>query len=589
VLKPRKIKEQKGSKLRGSRKKLKMTERDPRPPEPYRISRVRPYGKNLYLFTIYAALLLEAYQLCGAAFLPSVGWHTSSGSGAWLEWLQSVMALPYLVFESIPRPSIQDIFPTSLGGLDCGLQSHMWMASSMLVLGLGVIAPTVLVLVGMVLGLVAFWLIFVPRSFFACLGDAISGESDDDAPSCFSRVFALCFRECRCLFQSVFEDDDLSDLYVLECPTLCGGFGLVAGPAYVVVSLGLGPLALTVMSSIFSTFSCSYDYVPPLVTRSVSNTSSVGLVTGVECWSEVHLAFAITAAISFIPVYLGMLYFNIARKCQVHPKLEVVLHTQDTAMRKHVDVDPVLHQRQLLPGTKVAHDYRERTVHGYKGDGVYEVKDEDAVTKDVDFAHLKIVDSRFIEEKTGFVFQSVLDGKGDCCDPLSEEFKAKLRARGGVYITKLPRSETFEQVRFNPLNQLVSLQAKVFVAGLASFFGKADDWKRLCLLSGLFVTNVVLLCTAWRNPTTSNRRVNSFQLTCLSCCLVTTVVAMFANIAGTAAVVSWLLGVSLCAVVGLSITCSRRRSWSKLWVPRNVERAPLLMGDVLANQQRELT
>ncbi len=75
------------------------------------------------------------------------------------------------------------------------------------------------------------------------------------------------------------------------------------------------------MSNILSSYSCSYDYNPPLVTRSVAFMPHSGDISGVQCWSSTHLVFACLAGISFVPTYLGMLYFNLVHS-QPHQSLK---------------------------------------------------------------------------------------------------------------------------------------------------------------------------------------------------------------------------------------------------------------------------
>ncbi len=239
------------------------------------------HAPSPYPITPSSFQLLEAYQMCGAAFLPSIGWRVSEGS-RWadgLGWITQLMSVPYLVLESIPHPSLSDIVE-GLGGLRCGQASYLWMSSSVLVLTIGLALPCALAVLGMALALAYACLISCPkgccywwRGFELC-------ESNDNEFGC-SRMCALCYKgavchlarapsqgrenpcvpppspplpvsECRCVRTRCCSRDELDEVYLLECPAACGGFGLVAGPAYAVMSLGLGPLALTVKQFPFS-------------------------------------------------------------------------------------------------------------------------------------------------------------------------------------------------------------------------------------------------------------------------------------------------------------------------------------------------
>ena len=542
---------------------------------PFRISEVRPFVERVYFLTTYGSLVLEAYQLCGAAFLPAVGWHASSGSPAWLGWVQSIMAVPYLVLESIPHPSLHKVLYALWPLPECATEAYVWMASSLMVLAFGILVPVALIVVGTALGVLHFCLYAWPRKVCNVLEDLFNGceGTDEDIEAC-GLSGACCYKECRLLKRGDVLSD--TDVRAVQCPTVFGGFGLIGGPAYAVASLGLGPMALTVMASLFSIYSCSYNYDPPLVTSSVPKSLLQSSPGGVVCWQELHRVFVILGVVIFIPTYLGMLYFNIVQKCQIVPRLRTTFHTKDNDAAKHtlVDVDPLHHCRDLVPKTVTEWKGREGHIESYVGNNKYEwVRSDKDEVQEVDALDMKIRDARFEHvlsfEKSiqiGTVMREVLDSKTEqCCTcccvrdhGLSDTLKAKVAAQGGVYVHTLNSEQTFEEVRFNPLPQLVSLQLKVFVAALTSFFGRADDWKRFLLLGGLLITNVTLLYVSWHNPTSSNRRLNRFQQMLLSFCVFSTVVGMFARVAGTAALVSWLLGLAVCFIAVPVFACFYR-------------------------------
>ncbi len=221
------------------------------------------------------------------------------------------------------------------------------------------------------------------------------------------------------------------------------------------------------------------------------------------------------------------------------------------------------------------------TVVGYDGAGGYQLRrllkgpNDSLITKH--YSELCIPDPRFAETEAqpkkewpaevlapGYVLRAVtgdhMNSNLRDATGLPKGLKEKVARQGGVRVSRFPGGGGFRQVSFRPQNQLVHLQAKVAVAALASFFGQSKDWKWLLLLGGLFAANLLLFRTAWRSPPTDHPKVNLFHMTCLSVCLMTNLVGIFANLAGTAALLSWLLGLLGCAVAGALFTNPVRRA-----------------------------
>ena len=301
-------------------------------------------------------------------------------------------------------------------------------------------------------------------------------------------------------------------------------------------------MRLVLVSSLRSIFVCC------IVVASLLHT--LGLFSSfhspLSVLSSVHVIFACLAGVSFLPTYLGMLYFNLVKKCQPTAKLQVTLHTSTSSLPPALlPVDGNCHRRQLLPGTLIkktntSNGYAVQGIlAGYKGLGVYFFRGEgQSLDKDLNVAHfsqLEIVEPRFHAANQGEKGDEPEDAVRESGEPgymlrtvqakrFPEAFREKLRRQGGVYIATHPTTLSFEPVSFNPSNQLVHLQVKVAVAALASFFGKADDWKWLLLLFGLFAVNILTLLAARRSPLTNNRRVNVFHMTCISVCIMTNTV-----------------------------------------------------------------